>query len=71
MPRKPKTKKVLVLLGSPRKKGNNTILAEQIIKGAEAAGASIERIYLHGQNISPCHACYRKKTGSIYQEGET
>jgi multimeric flavodoxin WrbA len=58
MPRKPKTKKVLVLLGSPRKKGNSTTLAEQIIKGAEAAGASVERIYLHGQNMSPCHACY-------------
>ena len=46
MPRKPKTKKVLVLLGSPRKKGNSTALAERIIKGAEAAGASVERIYL-------------------------
>ena len=58
MPRKPKTKKVLVLLGSPRKKGNSTTLAERIIKGAEAAGGAVERIYLHGQNISPCHACY-------------
>ena len=58
MSRKPRTKKVLVLLGSPRKKGNSTVLAERIIKGAEAAGASVERIYLHGQNISPCHACY-------------
>ena len=58
MPRKTKTKKVLVLLGSPRKKGNSTTLAERIIKGAEAAGGSVERIYLHGQNISPCHACY-------------
>lgn len=58
MPRKPKTKKVLVLLGSPRKKGNSATLAERIIKGAEAAGATVERVYLHGQNISPCNACY-------------
>ena len=58
MPRKPKQKKVLVLLGSPRKKGNSTALAEQIIKGAEAAGAIVERVYLHGQNIAPCNACY-------------
>ena len=58
MPRKPKTKKVLVLLGSPRKKGNSATLAERIIKGAETAGATVERIYLHGQNIAPCNACY-------------
>ena len=58
MPRKPKIKKVLVLLGSPRKKGNSTTLAERIIKGAETAGATVERVYLHGQNISPCNACY-------------
>jgi multimeric flavodoxin WrbA len=38
MPRKPKTKKVTVLLGSPRKKGNSTTLAERIIKGVETAG---------------------------------
>ena len=58
MPRKPKTKKVLVLLGSPRKKGNSNTLAERVIKGAETAGATVERVYLHGQNISPCNACY-------------
>ena len=58
MPRKPKTKKVLVVLGSPRKKGNSTTLAERIIKGAETAGAIVERVYLHGQNIAPCNACY-------------
>ena len=32
-------KKVVVLLGSPRKKGNSAILAAQIAKGAKAAGA--------------------------------
>ena len=58
MPRKPKSKMVTVLLGSPRKKGNSTSLAERIIKGVETAGASVERVYLHGQNISPCNACY-------------
>jgi multimeric flavodoxin WrbA len=56
MPRKPKSKKVLVLLGSPRKKGNSATLAERIIKGAQASGASVERVYLHGQNIAPCSA---------------
>ena len=58
MPRKPKSKKVLVLLGSPRKNGNSATLAERIIRGAETAGAIVERVYLHGQDIAPCNACY-------------
>lgn len=51
-------KKILVLLGSPRKRGNSTALAEQIIKGAESGGAGIETVYLHEQDISACQACY-------------
>lgn len=50
--------RILVLLGSPRKKGNSAALAEQIIKGARSAGATVEKIFLHGKNISPCRACY-------------
>lgn len=50
-------KKILVLLGSPRKKGNSTLLANRIIKGAEDAGALVETVYLHGLNIAPCRAC--------------
>jgi multimeric flavodoxin WrbA len=58
MPQKKDSKNVLVLLGSPRKKGNSTTLAEKIIEGAKAAGAAVEKIYLHGRNIAPCRACY-------------
>ena len=54
-------KKILVLLGSPRKKGNSTTLANQIIKGAEAAGAEVESIYLNGLEIKPCQGCYACK----------
>jgi multimeric flavodoxin WrbA len=32
-------KKVLVFLGSPRKKGNSAVLAERVMDGARAAGA--------------------------------
>jgi hypothetical protein len=32
-------KHVVVLLGSPRKKGNSAVLAKQIIYGAESVGA--------------------------------
>ena len=52
------TKKILVLLGSPRKKGKSTTLANQIVAGVESAGATAEKIFLHGKAISPCQACY-------------
>ena len=51
-------KKVVVLLGSPRKKGNSTALAKQIIHGAESSGAMVEMVYLNGLNIKPCQGCY-------------
>jgi multimeric flavodoxin WrbA len=58
-------KRVLVLLGSPRRKGNSAILAEQITKGAKSGKANIETIYLHGKNIAPCKGCMScQKKGS-------
>lgn len=51
-------KKVLVLLGSPRKKGNSAILAAEVAKGAEAQGAVVETLYIHGMDIRPCQSCY-------------
>jgi multimeric flavodoxin WrbA len=51
------SKKVLILNGSPRPGGNSSILADQVRKGAEEAGAEAEVIYLHGLDISPCDAC--------------
>lgn len=54
-----KTDKVLVLLGSPRKKGNSAILAERIARGAKSAGAKVETVFLHGLDIRPCTGCYK------------
>ena len=51
-------KKILVLLGNPRRKGNSAILADEITKGAKSAGAKVETIYLHGKTITPCKACF-------------
>jgi len=51
-------KKVIVLLGSPRRKGNSAILADQMAKGAKTAKAEVETIYLHGKKIAPCKSCY-------------
>lgn len=50
--------KVLVIHGSPRKKGNSAILGGEIAAGAQAAGAQVETVYLHGLDISPCQSCY-------------
>jgi multimeric flavodoxin WrbA len=50
-------KKVLVAMGSPRKKGNSATLAKQVAAGAEAAGAEVESFYLHSLDIQPCTAC--------------
>jgi len=49
---------VLVLLGSPRKKGNSAILADAIASGAQAKGAQVEKIFLHESKIAPCKSCY-------------
>jgi multimeric flavodoxin WrbA len=58
-------KKVLVILGSPRRKGNSAILADQIAKGAKSAKVKIETIYLQEKNIAPCKSCYAcQKKGS-------
>ena len=50
-------KSILSFMGSPRKNGNSTVLAKQIVEGALAAGARVESFYLHKMKISPCTAC--------------
>jgi multimeric flavodoxin WrbA len=54
-------KNVVMLLGSPRKKGNSAVLAEQIIRGAESVGAKVETVYLNRMHIKPCQGCYACK----------
>jgi multimeric flavodoxin WrbA len=58
MTKKKKAKKVIVLLGSPRKKGNSAILADQIARGAKSVGARVETLFIHGMKIAPCKSCY-------------
>ena len=63
-------KKVLILLGSPRKKGNSALLAAEAAKGAKAAGATVETVYLQGLDIkacTACDACQRKPGKTGYQ----
>ena len=57
MANKAATKQVVVILGSPRKKGNSSTLAAQISRGAKSAGAEVETLFLQGLKISPCRGC--------------
>ncbi len=50
-------KKVLVLNGSPREKGNCSMLTDQVKKGAEEVGAVVKAYHLNSMKIHPCNAC--------------
>ncbi len=48
---------VLLVLGSPRKNANSSLLGERIAEGAESQGAKIKEIVLQDYEIRPCKAC--------------
>lgn len=50
-------KRVVILLGSPRRKGNSAALAARIARGAELEKAHVDTFFLHGMKIAPCNAC--------------
>lgn len=50
-------KKILVLLGSPRRKGNSALLAEKIAEGAKAEGAEAAFVFLDEMGLEPCRGC--------------
>jgi multimeric flavodoxin WrbA len=56
--------KILAIYGSPRRKGNTTVLLDQAAQGAVDAGAEVEKIVLRDLKISPCLEIYGcKETG--------
>ncbi len=59
-------KRILILKGSPRKKGNSSILADRVAAGAKQAGAEVESFTLQKMNIHPCKgcdACHKSESG--------
>lgn len=50
-------KKIVVVMGSPRRDGNSSTLAEQVIKGGREAGAIVESFSLQELDVRPCDAC--------------
>ena len=57
MRHKAQTKKVLIILGSPRRMGNSAALAARISRGAESAAAEVETLFLQDLEINPCRGC--------------
>lgn len=51
------TKKILILNGSPRAKGNTVQLIKSFTEGAENAGHIVTRFDLQKMNIHPCLGC--------------
>ncbi|MFC1725161.1 flavodoxin family protein [candidate division KSB1 bacterium] len=63
--------RVLGIVGSPRKGGNTEILVNEVLAGAEAEGANVEKIMLSKLNISPCLACDAcRRTGKCVQNDD-
>ena len=51
------SKNVLVLTGSPRRGGNSDLLADALIKGAQAAGHTVTKYTTADKRIAGCRAC--------------
>jgi multimeric flavodoxin WrbA len=54
---KAKAKKLLVVMASPRPRGNSSALAEEAARGAAAAGAEVRIVRLSPMTFGPCRAC--------------
>jgi multimeric flavodoxin WrbA len=68
-------KRVLGIVGSPRRGGNTEILVDRVLDGARAAGALVDKVIVSELEIGPCRgcdACRRtgKRTGKCVQEDD-
>lgn len=57
-------KKVLGVVGSPRRNGNTHILVSRILEGAREEGAITDILFLNDLNIQECdgcHVCWKSK----------
>ena len=50
-------KKIVVITGSPRKKGNSFAMTEAFIQAAEALGHTVTRFDAADKKLTGCHAC--------------
>ncbi len=52
------SKKIVVLNGSPRKKGNTSALVKVFTEGAESAGNTVTDFFLNSMDIHGCNGCF-------------
>lgn len=52
------SKKIIVLNGSPRKKGNTSALVKAFTEGAGSTGNSVTEFFLDDMNIHGCKGCF-------------
>jgi multimeric flavodoxin WrbA len=50
-------KKVLGIVGSPRRGGNTEILVDEVLAGSEELEALTEKVILNELTIAPCQFC--------------
>ncbi len=63
--------KIVAVYGSPRRKGNTSLLLKRAVQGAREAGATVEEIVLRDLKISPCLEIYGcKETGRCVIEDD-
>jgi len=53
------SKKIIILNGSPRPKGNTAALIDEFTKGAESVGNLVTRFNLKSMDIRPCIGCFK------------
>jgi NAD(P)H-dependent FMN reductase len=64
-------KRALGIVGSPRRGGNTEILVDEVLRGAEEAGAQVEKVILSELDIAPCQACdHCASTGECAQRDD-
>ena len=49
---------ILAFYGSPRRKGNTSLLLQKAVQGAREAGAQVEEVVLRDLKMSPCLEIY-------------
>ena len=71
MPKEADHKWVLGIVGSPRRHGNTETLVDEALRGAEEAGALVEKVILSKLDVGPCRACDAcRKTGECVQRDD-
>ncbi len=52
------SKKIVILNGSPRRKGNTSALVREFTRGAESAGHTVTEFFLDSMDIHGCKGCF-------------